>query len=571
MIEDRGKQLFNYLLLAILAMVYISGFFIDVTRDAAKYAYISKEIIQTNNWINLQILGEPYNQKPQLMFWLSAISFKLFGVSNFTFKLPIVLYSLLGLFFTYRLGKSTYGKKIGQLATVMVAFSAIFILYNQDLHTDIVLYTNSAFALWQFFEYLKNRKNKNLIWGGIALGLCLLSKGPFGVLAPLIAVTSYCIFRKDWKLLFNPKWIIPVLIAFAVATPAFYQMYHSWGIEGISFFFLGNTVGRFTGSYLGHTPDPTFYIHNLAYLLLPWSFVFFLSIYTKIGSAIKQKLNNADHYLLWGFLIFFIFASVSKSKLPNYMLNVLPIIAVLTSQAWFENIKNSKKLRNTQQVIVTLLWVLLLVALFLFSKEGLVWKYAFIITAFLLSNYFTKHYDPEQKLLYRSLSSIVVTGVALNFFVLPILFGFQAQPKAAEVINQNNTTNINVFNYSKSQLKRLARLKDEIESDSLNTFDQTPVEKHFSYNYELMFYSDFPIEEIETEQELNEALQYKNIWIFTDEEGLEELTNRKEPIDTLFKFDHFSLKRTAKYFNHKKGESPFVPAYLIRTNTKTNN
>ena len=70
MFAKKHQQLFYYLLVLLLILVYVSGLFIDVTRDAAKYAYISKEIIQTNNWINLQILGENYNQKPHAPFYL---------------------------------------------------------------------------------------------------------------------------------------------------------------------------------------------------------------------------------------------------------------------------------------------------------------------------------------------------------------------------------------------------------------------------------------------------------------------------------------------------------------------
>jgi 4-amino-4-deoxy-L-arabinose transferase-like glycosyltransferase len=147
---------------------YIVGLFIDLTRDGAKYAYISKEIAEGGSWLNLQIQGQLYTQKPQFLFWLSAASFVLLGISNFAFKLPILLYSILGLYAVYRLGKALYDKKTGQIAALMLLFSVISVLYNMDIHTDIVLQTNVALALWMLYEYLLQPKINGWLVRGLA-------------------------------------------------------------------------------------------------------------------------------------------------------------------------------------------------------------------------------------------------------------------------------------------------------------------------------------------------------------------------------------------------------------------
>lgn len=554
------------LLLILLFIIYLSGLFVDVTRDAAKYAYIPKEFIKSNQWINLQILGESYNQKPHLMFWLSGISYLLFGVSNFSFKLPIFLYSLLGLYFTYKLGERIYSKKTAKLSVVILAFSIIFMLYNQDLHTDTILFTGSAFALWQLFEFLTNRKWLNLFLSGIALGICLLSKGPFGVIIPFLAVMGFLLSQRKWKQMFDFRWFLIVVIAFTIALPVFYQLYLNWGIKGISFFFVGNTMGRFTGSYLGHTPDPFFYLHNIAYLLLPWSIVFFYAIIRYISNSIHKKLAPSEHYLLWGLLTFIVLLSISTSKLPNYLMGALPLIAIITSNAWLKLLPHSRFVIKLQTIINYSFWGIAIAIIFFFcdGNQRIVYI-SLAIVLFIASHLFTKSFLQFDRLYYRALTGIVVTGLTLNLVAVPVLFGYQSQPQAANFLNNQKLVNPAVFNYQKGQNKFLRRLWENPDSIQMMHFNQTPVERHFSYNYELMFYLNYPVQHIETTNEFLNALTNNNAWFYTDEEGKLAIEDQAIQIDTILTLKHFNLKRTALLFTTSKDKSPFVNQYLIKT------
>lgn len=559
----KRQSILLFILLVALAIIYISGLFVDVTRDAAKYAYISKEIVANQQWINLQIDGEPYEQKPHLMFWLSAISYLIFGVSNFAFKFPILLYSLAGLYFTYRLGKSMFNSETGIISATITAFSIIFILYNQDLHTDTLLFTNTALALWQLYEYLKTNKIKHLLLSGLGLGLCLLTKGPFGVVLPFLMVAGYLVFQGKWRSLINPRWLLVVLVAFAVALPVFYQLWSNWGLKGVSFFFFGNTMGRFTGSYLGHTPDPSFYFHNIIYLFLPWPLLFFTALFLFFKKLKQKQLSDPDHFLYWGFLAFFILLSVSMSKLPNYLMGALPVMMIISARTWIEYFRESGKMLKAQQVAVLLVWIVAVAVIFYFSKEMFIWEIGTLVLLFILTNRFTKPLVQHEKVMYRSLIAFVVAGLLFNLTVLPVLFGHQAQPKAAAYLNEFNTDQTNIYNYQKSSLKHLRHLWEPTDSIPESQLKQTPAQKHFSYNYELKFYSNYPAYQIEKPDELNLALSKPGSWFFTDDEGMEELKLRAN-FDTIITYEHFSLKRTAKYFFPDDGKSPFINRHLIK-------
>ena len=165
-----------YVLLAFAG--YISGLFIDVTRDAGKYATISKEIFENGNFINLTVHGEAYDQKPPLLFWLGAAGFYVGDVSNFWFKFPVFLLVLSGFYGAYKLGESLYNRQTGILTALLMFTSCIYSLYSMDIHTDTLLQVFITLSIWQLFEFVKTGKNKNFIFGFMAVGLAMLTKRP---------------------------------------------------------------------------------------------------------------------------------------------------------------------------------------------------------------------------------------------------------------------------------------------------------------------------------------------------------------------------------------------------------
>ena len=118
---------------AVAFAAYFSGLFIDVTRDAGKYATVAKEIYQNGNFINLTVHNEPYDQKPPLLFWLGALGFSIGGISNFWFKFPVFLIVLLGIYWAFKLGNSLYNRKVGILTSVLLFFSFIYCSFDAVL------------------------------------------------------------------------------------------------------------------------------------------------------------------------------------------------------------------------------------------------------------------------------------------------------------------------------------------------------------------------------------------------------------------------------------------------------
>ena len=101
------------LLLAIVIFLNALGLFNDIMEiDGALYASISKQIEGGNNWLYLWAEGAEWLDKPHLPFWLAAGSFKLFGISAFSYKLPSFLFFIVSIFYCYKLSASLYSQKI---------------------------------------------------------------------------------------------------------------------------------------------------------------------------------------------------------------------------------------------------------------------------------------------------------------------------------------------------------------------------------------------------------------------------------------------------------------------------
>lgn len=532
-----------YRLIFVIAVVlavtgYFAGLFIDVTRDAGKYATVAREIFQNGNFINLTVHGMPYDQKPPMLFWLGAIGFFVGGISNFWFKLPVLLVVFAGIYWAYRLGYCMYNKRVGFLTATFLLFSVIYSLYSMDIHTDTLLQAFVTLALWQLYSFIKTGKNRHWILGFTGVGLAMLSKGPVGAAIPAFAVAGHLLLTKNYRSFADYRWYLGVILSFVIVSPALFGLMNQFGLEGLKFFFWDNNIGRITGSYVKAVNDPFFYVHTLAYLFLPWSLLFFIAAYHDIKSLIKYKFRAQEYFTFTGIWIYFIILNSASSQLPNYVFSIVPLIAVLTAKWIDHSIEQNQKLLHQimfgQGIIVALLWIsVFLVVLYFFPNPDIyIW---FILFAGLASTVlvFRKNNNSEIRLL---LPSVIVTAcitLIFNLHVFPFMFSYQAPPKAAKYFTENARNGDMLYNYKYPQ-------------------------------YELFFYSDPQAKQIYSDEEMKNVAGKPGIWIFTDEEGFEEIKKTDSLSGQVIEYRHLYLNRGGRFLNPKTREQVLRPMYLIK-------
>lgn len=240
-------------LYALLALVYIAGLFIPLMEfDSAQHATMAMRMYLKNDFIHLFRGFDEYLDKPHMHFWLSAFSFKLFGVSHWAYRIPALLFTLLGAYSCYSLAKELYQNKSGHLAALIFLSSQAIILSNHDVRTDAVLTGASIFAIWQLVKYINTKNLLSIILGAIGLGVAFSTKGQLAVLIIGSALFCYVLYNRKWDAVFNWKLVIGLLTFLISSTPMLYAYYLQFDmhpeklVEGQKKY-LGNSI-YFLGS-----------------------------------------------------------------------------------------------------------------------------------------------------------------------------------------------------------------------------------------------------------------------------------------------------------------------------------
>lgn len=524
----------------IIGLAYIFGLFIDLTGDSGLYAAISRQLVESGDWMNLKINGELYDQKPHLLFWLAGFGIEIFGNTNFAFKIFPAIWGLLGLYFAFRLGKLLFSKEVGKLAALLAGTSQIFALYLFDIHTDTVLQTGVIFALWQLAAYLKNKKIVHFIFGFIGIGLAMFSKGPVGAIVPFFAVFFYLLAEKDYRQLFHPKWFFGIIITLLVISPALIHLYKGFGWEGIQFYFITNNFGRISGEYVGSSNDYLFYFHTILWAFIPWPIFILFAVFSEIKSWFSKKVNNNwGFFLLGGVLVFMFILSIAKGKAPNYFLLAVPILSVLTAK-WISGIeKLSKKKRNilfiAQQILIVFLFILLVGIAFIFREKHLL--ISVVLISVLLLALFISNKKIENKFNRIILQSLLVAG-SLFFYlettIIPELYTYQGARKALEIYENKRE-----------------------ENDTLKSLQLV--------EFELFYWAESPVENFTNWIEFYDFLENEGSWVYTNKSGYEVILEIRKEVGTVYKIPQRGMNELSiSFILPKTRQNALNDNYLIQ-------
>ena len=538
---DLKKILWIYAFL-LTGLVYIAGLFIDLTGDGGLYAAITRQMVESGDWFHLKINGEPYDQKPHLLFWLAGIGVQLFGNTNFAFKLFPVLYGWLGFYFTYRLGKTLFTRETGKLAALLSATSQVFFLYSFDIHTDIVLQSGVVLALWQLAAYLQYKKRLNFVLGFFGVGLAMLAKGPVGAVLPFFAVLIYLISMKNFKALFHPKWILGVLIVLMTISPTLLHLYQNFGWYGIEFYFITNNFGRISGEYAGSSNDPFFYLYNAIWIFLPWTTFVFSAVYSEVKSWFSTvKRNSRRLYLLGGVLVYVAIISIAKGKAPNYFLIAVPPLMVLTAKwlnVWRKIYSGKRQLIfGMQWAFLSLLAVLLFFVVVVYKSDSLFWFgiLLFVSTAAVLGalRNFNRFF---YKIAFASVIFIALFNFFINTEIVPSLAKYQGAQQALAVFEQYSRPGDKLYNFALEE-------------------------------YELFFMADENVKDIKVPQNLYNLLDTNTTWVYTNKIKYNDISKMEKKIDTVYRINRRGLNELSlQFLNPKKRAESLSTNYLIKAN-----
>ncbi|MBU1820957.1 MAG: glycosyltransferase family 39 protein, partial [Bacteroidetes bacterium] len=240
--------------------------------DAAQYASIGREMVQNNNFLQVQHRGvDYYLDKPPLLFWLSALVFKVLGFTNFAYRLVPILSSLLGIYAIYRFARLYYSDLTSYTAALVMGSCQAYFLMNHDVRTDTLLTNSVTVAIWQLAAFRLLGGWRYFLGGFIFVGLAMLAKGPIGLIVPAAAFFVDIVLKRDWKNLFRWEWLLGIVVIGLVLLPYCIGLLRQYGTEGIYFFFWKQSFGRITGENSWDNNAPLwFQAQNFLWSFLPW-------------------------------------------------------------------------------------------------------------------------------------------------------------------------------------------------------------------------------------------------------------------------------------------------------------
>jgi 4-amino-4-deoxy-L-arabinose transferase-like glycosyltransferase len=501
-------------------VVYIVGLFVGVMEvDAAQYASIAREMADEGDWLQVMHRHANYLDKPPLLFWLSAGMFKLFGVSNIAYKLPSFIFTLLGVYATYRLGKKLYSKQTGQIAALILYGCQAWFSFNNDVRTDTMLAGAVIFAVWALVEYIDSKQPLHFVLGFLFIALGMLAKGPLGLMIPLLAIGPYLLYKRDYKSIFNPRWVLGLAIVGIVLAPMVYGLYQQFGSTGPRFFFWTQSFGRITGENVWkNDAGYLFFTHTFLWAFLPFSVLAYWAWAAGIWQVVKSGF--AQRYaplvlLLAGFTLPFLALSTSHYKLPHYIFVVMPFAALLAANYVSNiNLKTERVFRYLHLVVVGLAFILIgMFCLWFFPLQNIVLWLVIIAAAVFIIWLFIRS-TGIVRLLLPALFALALFNLVMNAHIYPAMLRYHSSSTMAEYVNEK-----------------------ELPKDKLRFYR--------SLGHAFEFYAQVIIPEVTNLDDLR-----GDVWLTTDEEGRKQVFEKGFTIKDDIAFNHYHIVMlTGKFLN----------------------
>ena len=361
-----------YIFIAMAVLVNFSGLFITITgTDGTLYASIAKTMVLHHDYVNLYAAGADWLDKPHFPFWVTALFFNVFGLTTWAYKLPGILFMMMGAWYTYRFAKSLYNREIALWSVLILLTAEHIVISNNDVRAEPFLTGLVIASVYHFYKaYIKNNYWQ-LLAGCLFTACAIMTKGMFALIPIGGAIAGQLIITSQWKQLFNLRWLVAAILILIFILPEFYCLYQQFdlhpekvifgqkAVSGIRFFFWDSQFGRFfnTGPIKGHG-DPFFFVHTTLWAFLPWSLLLFAAVFQFIRKG-RKSVQSVEWYCLCGSLLTFLIFSASQFQLPYYLNIVFPFFAILTAQYLYHltSEKSIRAVRITQIIVIVILFV----------------------------------------------------------------------------------------------------------------------------------------------------------------------------------------------------------------------
>ncbi len=396
--------------------------------DEPVYAQTAREMLAAHDFISPRIYGDFWYDKPPLFYWSIMGSFKLFGQTEFAARFPSALLAVCCALLVYFCGKSLFTRRTGLLSALVLSTSLEYFYLGKAAVTDMTL---TFFLTAALLSYLRQK----YYFAYATVGMAVLTKGPVGIVLPVVTIFLQLILTHNLKALKELKIFSGGLLALIVFLPWYLMMYYAHGMDFVHTFLGFHNITRFLQP---EHPAGTLWYYYLPVLLIgffPWTMFVVQSVAAALQTS-KQRHGNILLFLVIWAAVVLAFFTASQTKLISYILPLYPPLALLVG--WYIDRCITTGLPGvfkTPAVLLTLLMIVIETGLVLTARNfapalfpGIV-ATGVVFAAILAATWFTL-----QRGSLREFVGILITGMMAIVFVLMT----QLFPAAAPLFSVKN-------------------------------------------------------------------------------------------------------------------------------------
>jgi 4-amino-4-deoxy-L-arabinose transferase-like glycosyltransferase len=387
---------------------YGLGQFGLIGADEPRYAQVAREMLERHDWITPVLGGEPWLEKPPLYYWQAMLAYRVLGVSDWTARLPAALDAtllVLAVYFFLRRFRPGF-----ELDGALIAASAAGIVgYARAASMDMALAAAFTIGMLGWWAWRESGKKIFLavFYGFMALGM--LAKGPVAPFLAMLVIVLYAAAVRELRLVPKTLWLPGILLFCAMALPWYFAV-QIHNPEFFREFIVEHNLGRFSQNLYHHTEPVWYYLPVTAFALVPWTVIviaaFAQSIRLwwakrKLGGRVGGDLDHQFGVFACCWLIApLILFSISRSKLPGYILPAIPAGALLLVEYLRRHLERGEA-EPAEKVLVVLHALL----------SGLL-----VVPALLIAYLITQHHLPggQPMVVALAVAFVLSAGIALT-------------------------------------------------------------------------------------------------------------------------------------------------------------
>jgi len=350
--------------------------------DEAIYAQVAKEMMHSNNWLDLTWAGQQWSDKPPFYMWVTVVFYKFFGINEFSARLFSVLCGIALVFTTYYLARRIYSKEIAFISSLVLLTTYQFILSAKMGMLDCAFTFFITLALFLFKT--GEEKRGYLFWFWLAFTAAFMTKGTGAIIIPVI-VTVYLFVSKQLSLVKEKQFLWGAFLSFLILLfwhGIAFMHYREGFVQG---YFIKHLLMRTTTSVEGHYGDLFTYFGVLGNKGRPWGAIGIIAFIAAVYMIILKKDKKHILPVIWVAVVFLIFSLV-KTKLYWYILPIYPALAILIASG-------ISKLFHKKAAVLTLVLAVI------FS--------AYLIT---VKKIFSLDYSPRTKSIALAVNRLIPSG-----------------------------------------------------------------------------------------------------------------------------------------------------------------